>query len=100
MRIQAPDRKRILCMAVTSVDDRDKGRPSSWSGEIDRVTSGYGVDQEQQLLIVSAGNVEGSENFIAYPDSNLTNEVHDPGQAWNALTVGAYTEKIQLLIRP
>jgi hypothetical protein len=96
VRIQAPDRKRILCMAVTSADDRDKGRPSSWSGEIDRVTSGYGVDQEQQLLIVSAGNVEGSENFIAYPDSNLTNEVHDPGQAWNALTVGAYTEKTRI----
>ena len=31
-----------------------------------------------------------------YPDSNFTDEVHDPGQAWNALTVGGYTEKVQL----
>jgi hypothetical protein len=96
VRIQAPGRRRILCMAVTSTDDRDRGRPSSWSGEIDRVTSGYSEDQEQQFIIISAGNVEGSENFRAYPGSNLSNEVHDPGQAWNALTVGAYTEKVRI----
>ncbi|MDD4195406.1 MAG: S8 family peptidase [Syntrophorhabdaceae bacterium] len=94
--IQAPGRKHILCMAVTSTDDNDRGRPSSWSGEIDRATSGYGEDLGQQLFIVSAGNVEGSDNFRAYPESNLTNEVHDPGQAWNALTVGAYTEKVRI----
>lgn len=29
--IQAPERKRIICMAVTSTDSRDRGRPSSWS---------------------------------------------------------------------
>ncbi len=96
VRIQAPDRKHILCMAVTSTDDSDRGRPSSWSGEIDRVTSGYGEDRGQQLFIVSAGNVEGSDNFRAYPESNLTSKVHDPGQAWNALTVGAYTEKVRI----
>jgi len=96
VQIQAPDRKRILCMAVTSPDNSDRGRPSSWSGEIDRVTSGYGEEQKRQLLIVSAGNVEGSENFRAYPHSNRTNEVHDPGQAWNALTIGAYTDKVQI----
>jgi hypothetical protein len=26
----------------------------------------------------------------------LTNEVHDPGQAWNPLTVGAFTTKVQI----
>ena len=25
------DRKRVFCMAVTATDDRDRGRPSSWS---------------------------------------------------------------------
>jgi len=93
--IQASQRQRVLCMAVTSTDDRDRGRPSSWSGEIDRVTSGC-EDEVRRLFIVSAGNVDGSENFRAYPDSNLSNEVHDPGQAWNALTVGAYTEKVRI----
>jgi len=32
-------------------------------------------------------------NWKRYPNSNQTDSVHDPGQAWNALTVGAYTEK-------
>lgn len=30
--INAPERRRIRCMAVTSEDGRDFGRPSSWSG--------------------------------------------------------------------
>ena len=32
----------------------------------------------------------------AYPDSNKTREVHDPAQAWNALTVGAFTNKTRI----
>ncbi len=95
VEIQAPGRKRIICMAVTSTDYRDRGRPSSWSGEIDRVTSGFD-DEVRRLIVVSAGNVAGSDDFRLYPEANLTNEIHDPGQAWNALTVGAYTEKTRI----
>ncbi|MGD0229017.1 MAG: S8 family peptidase [Syntrophorhabdales bacterium] len=91
--IQAPGRKRVICMAVTSTDYRDRGRPSSWSGEIDRVTSGA-EDEARRLFIVSAGNVEN--DFGRYPTANLTDEIHDPGQAWNVLTVGAYTEKTRI----
>lgn len=29
----------------------------------------------------------------SYPNYNINAEVEDPGQAWNAITVGAYTEK-------
>ncbi len=94
-QIQAPDRKRICCMAVTSSDTRDRGRPSSWSAEIDNITSGAdGV--VQRLFVISAGNVEGNSEWLNYPDANKTNEIHDPGQSWNALTVGAYTEKVTL----
>lgn len=39
--IQAPERTRIGCMAVTSENGRDRGRPSSWSAAIDKYTSGY-----------------------------------------------------------
>ena len=91
--IEKPDRKRTICMAVTSTDDRDKGRPSSWSGAIDQITSGAEEDHKKRLLIVSAGNVEGQTEWNNYPNSNLTNTVHDPAQSWNALTVGAYTDK-------
>lgn len=93
--IQAPQRKRIICMAVTSTETRERGRPSSWSGRIDELASGY-EDDRQRLIIVSAGNVDNPEHWKRYPDSNRTNEVHDPAQAWNALTVGAFTAKIRI----
>lgn len=88
-----PERKRVFCMAITADEDRDRGMPSSWSGAIDQMTSGY-LDNNQRLLMVSAGNVEGDEEWLAYPDSNETAGVQDPAQAWNALTVGAFTDKV------
>jgi Subtilase family len=94
--IQAPNRRRVACLAVTATDFRDQGRPSSWSANIDELASGYS-DNLQRLFIVSAGNVQGGEEFRRYPESNITNEIHDPGQSWNALTVGAYTEKIRIV---
>ena len=89
-----PDKQRIYCMAVTTNDDLDRGKPSSWSATIDAISSGY-EDEEYRLIILSAGNTEPSERHH-FPESNLTDEVHDPGQAWNALTVGGYTEKVWL----
>lgn len=90
--IQAPDRNRIGCMAVTSEDGRDQGRPSSWSAAIDKLTSGYD-DDTRRLFIVSAGNTSEQQIWANYSKSNLSYSIHDPGQSWNALTVGAYTEK-------
>lgn len=94
--IQAPNRQRISCLAVSSPESRDRGRPSSWSATIDSLTSRY-ADDIQRLLVVSAGNVFDSADFLAYPQSNITDEVHDPGQSWNALTVGAFTEKTRII---
>jgi hypothetical protein len=86
-----PDRRRAYCMAITATDDRDRGRPSSWSAAIDDLTSGR-TDQVRRLMLISAGNTDpGSRR--AYPDANMTDGVHDPAQAWNALTIGGYTEK-------
>ncbi len=89
--IENPEYKRIHCMAVTSMEDRDRGRPSSWSGAIDIFSSGYN-DENKRLFIICAGNVDTSESRI-YPDGNRTHSVHDPAQSWNALTVGAITNK-------
>lgn len=90
---EAPDRKRIICLAVASEETRDAGHPTSWSAELDAMAAG--VDEiRSRLIIVCAGNVnEGWEN---YPVENLSNEVHDPAQAWNALSVGACTFKTRL----
>lgn len=87
--IQAPRRRRVVCMAVTSSDSRDRGRPSSWSGALDQLSSGA-EDDRRRLLIISAGNAEESLRGT-YPAAQLTDSVHDPAQSWNALTIGAYT---------
>lgn len=93
--IQAPRRKRIVCMAITSVDEGDRGRPSSWSSTIDELASGYD-DDTQRLIMLSGGNIRDLDEWRNYPTSNLTNEIRDPAQAWNALTVGAFTEKVHI----
>ncbi|MBE0515289.1 S8 family peptidase [Sulfurimonas sp.] len=90
--INAPHRKRIVCMAVTAKDTRDRGRPSSWSASIDSITSGaHNEDNTKRLFIVSAGNCYDFNHTSRYPSSQTTDSIHDPAQSWNALTVGAYT---------
>jgi hypothetical protein len=84
--------QRIYCMAVSATKDRDRGRPSSWSAAIDAITSGY-TDEQQRLVVLSSGNTDSSYRHQS-PESNMSDEVHDPGQSWNALTVGGYTEKV------
>ena len=88
--IQEPEKKRVLCMAVTAPDARDRGRPSSWSGKLDQIVAGVDADQKR-LFIVSAGNVQDFQIAAHYPYAQQSDSVHDPAQSWNALTIGAYT---------
>ncbi len=92
--IQSPDKKRITCMAITSDDTRDRGRPSSWSAELDQICSGA-EDDSKRLFIVCAGNASDTDHGT-YPDSQLSDSIHDPAQSWNALTVGAYTQLCEI----
>lgn len=92
--ISNPDYRRILCMAITSAQGTDKGRPSSWSAAIDSLTSGAD-DGVKRLFIISAGNMT-NEDWKFYPESNKERAVQSPAQSWNALTVGAYTRKIHI----
>lgn len=85
-------RKRVFCMAISASDDRDRGRPSSWSAAIDALTSGF-TDEQRRIVFVSAGNTLLTARKD-YPDSNLTDAVHDPAQSWNAIAVGGITEKV------
>ena len=90
--IRAPRRKRVFGIAVTARDNRDRGRPTAWSAAIDGLVSDYlGDGANPRLVVVSAGNVGDSNAWPHYPDSNETDGIHDPAQAWNALTVGAFT---------
>jgi hypothetical protein len=94
-QIQAPDRTRVVCMAINSKDEPNRGRPTSWSGQIDELASGYS-DDTQRLIVLSAGNVDDPNDWNGYPITNLTCEVQDPAQAWNALTVGAFTNMTRI----
>jgi hypothetical protein len=92
--IQNPQMVLIYCMSVTSTEDVNMGRPSSWSGAVDNLAFGEG--ENQRLIIVSAGNIRDEELWRNYPNSNLASSVQNPAQAWNALVAGAYTEKVQV----
>ena len=95
--ITAPERQRVFSMAVTAQDARDRGRPSAWSATIDRLAVDYENQGEtHRLFILSAGNVDGPNAWSQYPHSNSTDGIHDPGQAWNALTVGASTVLVHI----
>jgi len=108
-------RKRCICMTVTGAPPDHlrvsavsseaqgeaileqinafigRGRPSSWSTAIDQLSSGA-LDEQHRLVLLPVGNTQPWSRRY-YPNSNLTESIHDPGQAWNALTVGAYTMK-------
>lgn len=95
--IANPQAKRVFCMAVTADKYITKdGAPSSWSAELDSIIAGV-IDGIKKLCVVSAGNVQFNELKSAqYPSANINHPIEDPGQSWNAITVGAYSNRIQL----
>ena len=89
--IVAPNRPRTICLALTSEGDHWRGRPSSWSAALD--TLAYGSDNAPRFIAVSAGNIRENIHRDGYLDRNDTTPIESPAQAWNVLTVGAFTEK-------
>jgi hypothetical protein len=90
--IQAPGRRRVLSMAISADSGTDEGRPSSWSAAVDQFACGL-RDEPARLFVISAGNMRDRDAWIAHPAHLATKSVEDPGQAWNALTVGAATDR-------
>jgi hypothetical protein len=105
--VSTPNRPRTFSLSVTATDQRDRGQPTSWSAAIDALAVGrlfdpttqglVYLDDDQQntrrLFVVSSGNVGPDRSAPAHLDRSDVEPVHDPAQAWNALTVGAFTEK-------
>ncbi len=107
-------RKRCFSMAVTAPLTSPPGQPTSWSAAVDALATGAnlaasnttgiaflddGSKNKPRLFVISAGNVDNrllSENHLENSD---TRPVEDPAQAWNALTVGGYTEKAAIVSR-
>jgi hypothetical protein len=88
---RAPRRQRVFCMAVTSEKGLARGRPSSWSAAVDQLS--YGDGDRRRLMVLATGNLRGEINAAEYPDANDLSEAESPAQAWNALVVGAYTNR-------
>jgi hypothetical protein len=90
-------RLRSFCLAVTAQSQDTNGRASSWSAAIDELAIGFGeaddsVQAPKRLLFVAAGNYRDFVNEYQYPISLNAASLEDPGQCWNAITVGAMTE--------
>ena len=98
-------------MTITARPDRIAGTPTSWSAAVDALAAGREFDtvrgelkyideasaESHRLFIVSAGNVRDlSDTTTTYLDRCDTHPIEDPSQAWNALTVGAYTELVDV----
>lgn len=109
--IASHERSRVFCLALSS-DPDNPGEPSLWSAAVDALAVGTDITREgreiqllstpdphsTRLFLVAAGNV------ARYSDDYRTNcvnsPIHDPAQAWNALTVGAYTEMTKTPTHP
>ncbi len=99
-------KKRIFVMAVTQNSDckyfdpnvfRLNGEPSLWSSQLDLLSFGHinSLDSKR-LFVVSAGNLINRTPSIdkdSWIDQNDVAPIESPAQAWNVLTIGAYTEK-------
>lgn len=113
VEIQEPNRRRVFSVAVTSdgvqADGTRQivtGQPSSWSAAVDALSAGLTIATNDEgmvylddddtasarLIVVAAGNVDLFEDdYLARCDLE---PIEDPAQAWNALTVGAFTEMV------
>jgi hypothetical protein len=93
IEIVAPERQQRAFALTVTADSRDEGFPSSWSAALDQICSGSEEEgRPSRLIIVSAGNTP-PDSRQHYPSHNQTQGVEDPAQAWNAISVGAFTEK-------
>lgn len=92
------DRKRIYTLALSAKDSKDRGKPSAWSSELDALAVDYsGENLYPRFFVVCAGNTEANLTQLKeYPQYNELQDIHDPGQSWNVLTVGACTNKTQI----
>jgi hypothetical protein len=99
--INSPKTQHVYCMAVTN--DFSGERPSSWSAALDQICAGVmagdSADEQgelsRRLFLVSAGNVPDASDPADVADLDEY-PVEDPAQAWNAIAVGGFTDKVDV----
>ncbi|WP_137802556.1 S8 family peptidase [Kocuria sp. 2SI] len=109
--IARSDRNRTFCLTLSTEPDKP-GEPTLWSASVDALAVGTDIvrsgnelqllstpnPDSARLIVVAAGNVRQYE--LDYRTNSENSPIQDPAQAWNALTVGAYTELTQAPSHP
>lgn len=104
-----PERRRVSVLALTAADSEASGEPSLWAATIDALAAGRSIypdasterleqltshpdPTDARLWVVASGNVRAgyTEDHLALCDRHA---VENPAEAWNALTVGAMTDR-------
>lgn len=97
--VTKPKQNRVFCTGITAEESEiTDGLPTSWSAALDEAIShADDPSSEHELVLISSGNIPlDMLNGTVYPDANEIRSVRTPGQSWNALTVGAYSENAQV----
>jgi hypothetical protein len=82
---------KVICYAITHPEEIATGRPSITSSYVDKLA--MGLNDVRRLFVLAGGNIPDDILQAHYDDVNVMSPVEDPGQSWNAITVGGYTEK-------
>ncbi|MCA3699966.1 MAG: S8 family peptidase [Brevundimonas sp.] len=101
VEIERPGVRRSFCLACSTAVN-PAVRPSSWSGAIDQAAAGSVPGERvegqtaskapKRLILVAAGNVLADSRAAVAVGARI----EDPAQAWNAMTVGGMTAKINV----
>jgi hypothetical protein len=92
--IRSASRRRVYCMAITAPGPNTRGNPSAWSSAIDMAAAGCEDETAHpKVILLSAGNMREHPADFDYPGNLHRASVEDPAQAWNAVTVGAITNR-------
>ncbi len=98
-------RDRVFALAITrsmqeplELQDSilDEPTPTLWSHALDQIAFN---DGRGRLIVVSAGNARPEQWLTLaeqYPQLQLSEKIHQPAQASNVLTIGAFTSRVEL----
>ena len=112
VEVEEPARRRAFAMPISTDHAHGviPGTPTSWSAAVDALAAGREFDsvngelkyideasvEAHRLFVLSAGNIDNLSAADNHLDRSDVEPIEDPGQAWNALTVGAYTELVDV----
>ncbi|GAA4282738.1 S8 family peptidase [Brevibacterium daeguense] len=97
------DRRRTFCLTLSTEPDQP-GEPTLWSAAVDALAAGTDIVRDgnelqllsvpepdsARLIVVAAGNASNYE--MDHRTNSVNSPIQDPAQAWNAITVGAFTD--------